>query len=587
MEQSEFIRQVSDSTMHLSWFLGAGASQSAGLPTAWDIIWDLKRRYYCSEENQSVRAHDMQNPAVKEKIQSFMQSRGFPEEGDPSEYTTYFELIFGTDMDRQQKYIRAMLSPANEALSIGHRALGAMLCSGAARAIFTTNFDTVIERAVAEVGNRDLSAFHLEGSYAANAALNSEKYPIYCKLHGDFRYQSLKNLEADLQSQNAELASCFVNAGSRFGTIVAGYSGRDESIMQLFRKVLEGQNPFPHGLYWMKLRNFSPLPVASALIDEARARGVKADFVEIETFDAALSRLWKQIPNQDPALEAKVRKATKREVNIPLPQAGKGEPILRANALAVASMPTGCLQLQFNADKEWKDLRDAEGVSGDTIVCTKGQHIWAWGQRADLQRAFGADLKTITEADLSGELGNLDANLFLKGFAEKAICLSLKRDKPLLYRTWRGGSALIVNRNVADQTSLTALKAAAGGLHGIVPGLFSKVTDERPKSEQVYWAEALQIDLEQRDGRYWLLLRPDIWIWPKQSREDATDFLDRRRANRYNKKADEILSAWINLLLPSEAKAGEHTLQAFEGGDAAENPSFAINKRSAFTRRAG
>jgi hypothetical protein len=51
-----------------SWLLGAGASQSAGLPTAVDVIWDLKRRYYCSEEHQDISANDLQNSAVKEKI---------------------------------------------------------------------------------------------------------------------------------------------------------------------------------------------------------------------------------------------------------------------------------------------------------------------------------------------------------------------------------------------------------------------------------------------------------------------------------------------------------------------------------------
>ena len=45
------------------WLLGAGASQSAGLPTATDIIWDLKRRFYCSEEQQAISANDLQNNA--------------------------------------------------------------------------------------------------------------------------------------------------------------------------------------------------------------------------------------------------------------------------------------------------------------------------------------------------------------------------------------------------------------------------------------------------------------------------------------------------------------------------------------------
>jgi hypothetical protein len=49
-----------------------------------------------------------------------------------------------------------------------------------------------------EVSCQSLSAHHLEGSHTANKALNNEEFPIYCKLHGDFRYDSLKNLPGDL-----------------------------------------------------------------------------------------------------------------------------------------------------------------------------------------------------------------------------------------------------------------------------------------------------------------------------------------------------------------------------------------------------
>ena len=78
---------------------------------------------------------------------------------------------------------------------------------------------------VAEVGSKSLSAYHLEGSRSANDALNNEEYPIYCKLHGDFRYDSLKNLGSDLATQNEHLSKCLVNASSRFGFVVTGYSG--------------------------------------------------------------------------------------------------------------------------------------------------------------------------------------------------------------------------------------------------------------------------------------------------------------------------------------------------------------------------
>ena len=78
MDQKEFTSIFSGRPQNFAWFLGAGSSRTAGLPTATDIIWDLKRRHYCREENQDISRQDIQNDAVRARIQSFMESRGFP-----------------------------------------------------------------------------------------------------------------------------------------------------------------------------------------------------------------------------------------------------------------------------------------------------------------------------------------------------------------------------------------------------------------------------------------------------------------------------------------------------------------------------
>lgn len=234
--QGEFTALLTARPQNFAWFLGAGASRMSGLATASDIIWDLKRRYYAREENQEVTRQDMQNDAVQTRIQSFMDSRGFPPLWADDEYTTCFEKIFGDDKERQRRYLRAILAEERVTLTIGNRVLGAMMASGMTRAVFTTNFDSVVERAVAEVSGRSLAAFHLEGSTAALEALNNEEYPLYCKLHGDFRYDSIKNLSADLASQDRQLSICMQSAAGRFGFIVAGYSGRDATVMAVFHE---------------------------------------------------------------------------------------------------------------------------------------------------------------------------------------------------------------------------------------------------------------------------------------------------------------------------------------------------------------
>ena len=312
---------------------------------------DLKRRHYCQEENQEIARQDVQNEAVQARIQSFMDARGFPAQWAEDEYTTYFEKIFGADKERQRRYLKGILSEDRVSLSVGNRVLGALMSSGIARAVFTTNFDSVVEKSVAEVAGASLSAFHLEGSCAANQALNNEEFPVYCKLHGDFRYDSIKNLPADLARQNAELAACMVNAGGRFGFVVAGYSGRDASIMKLLRSVLDGGNAFPHGLFWTGLKGNAIPRAVDELLQEAGQKGVNARYVEIETFDSLMLRLWRNIDQKPSDLNAKVQKTSATSVNIPLPENGQGRPLLRFNALPIRRLPKRCFFLSFKGPK--------------------------------------------------------------------------------------------------------------------------------------------------------------------------------------------------------------------------------------------
>jgi hypothetical protein len=141
MDQSELTRVFCERPQNFAWFLGAGSSRTSGLPTAIDIIWDLKRRYFCREENEKISRQEVQIEAVKSRIQSYMLSKGFPEEWASEEYTTYFEKIFGTDKERQRRYLSSVLSEDKTSLSVGNRVLGAFLSTGLTRAVFTTNFD--------------------------------------------------------------------------------------------------------------------------------------------------------------------------------------------------------------------------------------------------------------------------------------------------------------------------------------------------------------------------------------------------------------------------------------------------------------
>jgi len=101
----------------------------------------------------------------------------------------------------------------------------------------------------------------------------------------------------------------------------------------------------------------------------------------------------------------------------------------------------------------------------------------------------------------------------------------------------------------------------------------------------VTWSEAVRISIDFRAGQHWVLLDPDIWIWPLRARKIADEFLDERRSDRYNKKFNTLLDAWIALVLGTTERNAEVALSAFDAGSDAENPSFRIATRTAFSRR--
>lgn len=566
-----------------AWFIGAGTSAVAGLPTAWDIIWDLKRRQYCREENQEISRQDVQIGAIRARIQSYMESKGFPPEGDPTEYTKYFENIFGDDKERQRQYLTGILSEDKVTLSVGNRVLGALLATGRTRAVFTTNFDSVVERAVAEVSGRSLSAYHLEGAALANSAISNEEFPFYCKLHGDFRYDSIKNLRSDLASQNEDLSRALLNAANRFGLIVSGYSGRDESVMSLLHSALATPNPFPHGLYWTGMKNAPVLPAVDRLLEEATRVGVKASFVEVDTFDSLMLRFWRNMAGKEPEINAKVQKTQRANVEIPLPAPGKGQ-IVRMNSLPIIGLPNECQAVEFKGPKEWSDLRSAASVNEGRLIFTKSDTTLCWGEEA-LIRGHFADVVSVSRHDISSKIADIGNHLYLKQFLEEAVCKGLARERPLLTRTNKSGSSLIADAHSADQFALSPLQSVVGKTTGLIPGLFTLVDEENPEPEKVFWAEALRVSIQVLDGRSWLLLDPDIWIWPTRARPLAAGFLDKRRGDRYNKLYNDILDGWLSVLLGDHDRKTAFTVAAYEGGSSAETPVFSLQPRTAYTRR--
>lgn len=583
VREIEFRKLVAQSGPHLTWFLGAGASRSSGLPTATDITWDLKRRYYCVQENQDILAHDISNKAVQARVQGYMDGKGFPRLWDPNEYSFYFELTFGKDYAAQQRYLNDVLATQKVSSTVGHRALAALLHLGLTRIIFTTNFDEVVESAYAAISGKNLTTFHLEGSYAALEALNAERFPFYAKVHGDFRYQSVKNLAGDLLENDRKIQKCLAAAATRFGMVVSGYSGRDINVMAMFREAIDQNNAFPHGLYWTVPRISRVEPAVQELMAYAQAKGVKGGIVETGTFDEMLSKIWRLIAEKNKDIDARVRSVAAKPVRIQLPDPGKGFPILRTNALLLTSFPKACGAIEYDGAVEFKALRDSTIESKPECSYAHMDRVLFWGDGEKLAKGYDANrVKSLCQLVLGDPVEVLRSSTHFKSMAEETVATALIAGKPLLLRrkdrTWYA----VVDHANKDHDSFKPLRRAlswkdkAGVVHessiqGPVRGL-----------RDVHWGEATSIKLEERNGQIWLLLEPNVWISPMKQREEAREFLYKKRINRWNKQSYDVLSAWIQILL-GRVGAADATVTAFEKTN--YPAKFSISARSAFSRR--
>ncbi|PLK47007.1 SIR2 family protein [Uliginosibacterium sp. TH139] len=583
INEIEFRQHVAQTGRQLMWFLGAGASRSSGLPTATDLTWDLKRRYYCAQENQDVVAHDVSNRFVQARIQAYMVSKGFPPLWDPTEYSFYFELLFGKDYAAQQRYLNEALATGKISSTIGHRALAALIHLGLSRIIFTTNFDEVVESAYASIAGKNLTTFHLEGSYAALEALNAESFPFYAKVHGDFRYQSVKNLSDDLLHNDREIQKCLVAAASRFGMIVSGYSGRDGNVMAMLREAIDQNNAFPHGLYWTVTQISRVEAPVRELMDYANSKGIEGGIVETGTFDEMLAKIWRLIAEKSPDVDAKVRSATTKQVKIPLPPVGNAYPMLRTNALRITGFPSACGTIDYDGAVDIGELKSVLFEKQPPCSVCHTDRILFWGDGKEIAKIYEPKrVKSITSFEIDDLVHAINASTYFKSMVEHTVATALVADKPLMLRKQNKTWYAITHHEQAHSDALKSMRDALsrkdfdGKLHnGVVNGRV-------PGLKDVYWAEAVSLKIEERDGQLWLLLQPDVWISPNKMREEATVFLRKKKIYRWNKQASNLLSAWIEVLLGGVGK-GDASVTAYK--DTEHSAQFQISMRSAFSRR--
>jgi hypothetical protein len=563
-----FARLQSARGGHLMWFVGAGASVSAGVPTAGQLIWRFKRLLYATQTSTPIVGVDVADPVVRRRLQRhFNEQRTLPQDGSPEEYAAFFEAAYPSPGDRR-RMLEELIVAARPAY--GQLALGVLMREGIIPVVWTTNFDRVVEDAVAEMARTTttLTVAHLGEPTVAGRALAEGRFPMLVKLHGDYQSEKLKNSPAELQAQEAEFRAALENACQRFGLVVAGYSGRDASVMDALAAAVDRAGSFPEGLFWLHRDPESPEGSPAELLTRAAARGIEVAWVQAMTFDEAVGEtLIPVVVSSEASARLNSARPPARATPFPLAAAGSGWPVLRVNALRLLDHPVTCRRVECEIGGTGEVRRAVIEANGNVIALRRRDGVVGFGPDREFRRIF--DPYRITAFDAAPLVPRAGASMDVALLYE-ALSGALSRERQLVHHRMRGQHVLTIDPALATDARFAALRSVASSLIGTIP----KTT--------LAWAEGVEIQLEWHNGQPWLVFDPVVWAAPsadEEQRNTRLAWLKNRTAPRYNRAWNSLFEAWSAIL----AGPGAVTLYGIPEADGLD-ATFELEAITAFSR---
>lgn len=584
VSSAEFARIFGCRAPQLAWLLGAGASASAGVPTASHMILDFKTRLYCADTKIPREEVDIGDPLWNERINLYFDgSRGLPAAGDACEYAAAFEMTYPNARDRRS-YIEASVEQGTA--SFAHRVFASLVSGGLTRCVFTTNFDQLIERTVTIADDllpadrqAHLTVSSLDSVKRGERCVRDSSWPLLVKLHGDYQSEHLKNTTEELQTQDQQLREVLCKALGSFGLVIVGYSGRDVSVMDALDDALSVDGAMSSGLWWVAQPGVPVNPRVLDLLGRAEKCGIEVHIVDSENFDELAGDIVREVELDDVlyqyACDLRPR-PTVDPVSLPTQPAAMF-PALRCSALQLLELPSKAREVRLNKPltsvEARKLVKDAEVW---VTLASRGHKLAAFGADEDIERAF---------APMGGELGGTVALDPLddstdRGLVYDAFVGAIARCRPLrCIRSSRGHAVLVWPPDdgrgdrlaLQHRESLSELREAYdGSLVGLVMG------SDYP------FAEGIRVRLEVWESRWWFVYEPYTWVELPREIEDypksdqpfgfrdsainrsnpkvvASDWRRERWAQRYNPRWHDIIAAWAKLIAPeSDSELSAH-----------------------------
>lgn len=472
-------------------FLGAGASVSSGVPSAAACIWEWKRTIFLTK-NPGLEAQfaEISLPAVCAKIQRWLdQQRRYPAEGSVGEYGFYIQACYPISEDRRA-FFQEKIRHATP--HIGYKLTVELARAELIRSVWTTNFDGLVARAAA---NSQIIPIEVGIECQDRLPRKPNRNELLCvSLHGDYRYDSLKNTAEQIREQEISLHEALATEVKDCPLIVIGYSGRDESVVKALED--EYKKPGTGSLFWCGFSDADIPASVKRLICTARSSGRNAFYVPGAAFDDVILRIALHCLEGDQAQSARAlmlaQKPDPAEVraDFQLPDL-QACALIKSNAFELTP-PAEIYEFDLN---RWPEKGKVWSYFDE---CTEGKPIvaaplrskgYAFGMRDVIQKAFQLHIGShITRVPIND--------------------VDLRYDDSII-------SSMIRQALVRALAEMTGVETDGRGF------LWMKEITEKRRDEGIDYLihDAVVVYLRRISGRTYVVLKPTIHI----ERTDGSD----------------------------------------------------------------
>lgn len=237
--------------------IGSGCSVTAGIPTAKGFTQEIKRRF-ASEYKRLTK----------------------------KDYGTCMSML--TEVERK-KIIAEFVN--NAKINWAHLSIAQLVKCGYLNRILTTNFDNLLLRGCALVGEFP-GVYDLATSQGFRPELLFDKSILY--LHGQYTGFVLCNTKTEVETQKKNLQNVFSALKSNSLWIIAGYSGENDAISQL----LAEEKSFDHRLFWVGFNDHEPSEyIKNSILGEDKYAFYIKDY-DADTFFVKITQEMECFPSQ-------------------------------------------------------------------------------------------------------------------------------------------------------------------------------------------------------------------------------------------------------------------------------------------------